>query len=146
MVILHRIFLSIDERRTITLLPLICMQQPGLFRQNRSKTKHFHCSSKLFSEIQFCCCWFLLLFPIFVFPVELNRCFNLNPSANRSNIIGQQLPNHCWILHVASVYHVACCCVLLGVVAQSLKPVKLLATCKRTQQLPTMLHPPARGF
>ena len=28
---------------------------------------------------------------------------------------------------------------LVGVVAQSLKPVKLLATCKRTQQLPTML-------
>ena len=35
---------------------------------------------------------------------------------------------------------------LLGVVAQSLKPVKLLATCKRTQQLPTMLRPFARGF
>ena len=121
--------------------------EPGLFRQNRSKTKHFHCSAKLFSEIQFCCCcWFLLLFPIFVFPVELNRCFNLKPSANRSNIIGHQLPKHCWILRVASVYHVACCCVLLGVVAQSLKPVKLLATCKRTQQLPTMLYPFARGF
>ena len=28
---------------------------------------------------------------------------------------------------------VAYCCVLLGVVAQSLKPVKLLAPCKRTQ-------------
>ena len=28
---------------------------------------------------------------------------------------------------------VACCCELLGVVAQNLKPVKLLATCKRTQ-------------
>ena len=26
------------------------------------------------------------------------------------------------------------------VVAESLKPVKLLATCKRTQQLPTMLY------
>ena len=32
----------------------------------------------------------------------------------------------------------ACCCVLLGVVAQSLNPVKRLATCKRTQQLPTL--------
>ena len=31
------------------------------------------------------------------------------------------------------------CCVLLGVVAQILKPVKLLATSKRTQKLPTML-------
>ena len=28
----------------------------------------------------------------------------------------------------------------LGVVAESLKPVKLLATCKPTQQLPTMLY------
>ena len=34
---------------------------------------------------------------------------------------------------------VACCGVLLGVVVQSLKPVKLLAKCKRTQQLPRML-------
>ena len=33
---------------------------------------------------------------------------------------------------------VACCCVLLGVVAQKLKPVKLLAMCKRMQQ-PTRL-------
>ena len=38
------------------------------------------------------------------------------------------------------------CCMLLGVVATSLKPIKLLATCKRTQQLPTMLRPFARGF
>ena len=35
---------------------------------------------------------------------------------------------------------VACCDMLLGVVAQSLKPVKLLATCKRTQHLPTPLR------
>ena len=34
---------------------------------------------------------------------------------------------------------VACCSVLLGVVAQSLKPVRVLSTSKRTQQLPTML-------
>ena len=32
-----------------------------------------------------------------------------------------------------------CCVVLLGVVAQSLKNVKRLATCKRTQQLSTLL-------
>ena len=56
------------------------------------------------------------------------------PGANGRNIVGQQLPTlfdvTCWIrLHR---------CVLLGVDAQSLKPVKLLATCKRTQQLPTM--------
>ena len=49
---------------------------------------------------------------------------------------------------------VACCCALLGVVVQSLKPVKLLAKCKRTQQRPTLLgqqwwellHPFARSF
>ena len=41
---------------------------------------------------------------------------------------------------------VSCCCMLLGVAAESLKPVKLLATCKRTQQLPTMLRPFARGL
>ena len=44
---------------------------------------------------------------------------------------------HCWMLHVASFC--SPCCMLLGVVAQSLKPVKLLAMCKRTQQLPTLL-------
>ena len=35
---------------------------------------------------------------------------------------------------------------LFRVVAQSLKLVKLLATCKRAQQLPTMLCPFSRGF
>ena len=39
---------------------------------------------------------------------------------------------HCWMLHVASVC--TTCCVLLGVFAPSLKPVKLL-----NQQLPTFL-------
>ena len=34
---------------------------------------------------------------------------------------------------------VACCCVLSGVVAQSLKPVKRLAPYKWTYQLPTLL-------
>ena len=34
---------------------------------------------------------------------------------------------------------VACGCVLLGVVAQSLKRVKLLAAFKQTQQIPTLL-------
>ena len=49
---------------------------------------------------------------------------------------------------------VACCCALLGVVVQSLKPVKLLAKCKRIQQRPALLgqqwwellHPFARSF
>ena len=57
---------------------------------------------------------------------------------------------HCWPTtpNIAGCYMlrsfahsaaVACDSVLLRVVAQSLKPVKLLATCKRTQQLPTLL-------
>ena len=41
---------------------------------------------------------------------------------------------------------VACRCELLVVVAQNLKPVKLLATCKRTQQLPEMLRPFVRSL
>ena len=56
---------------------------------------------------------------------------------------------HCWpttpnavgcLIHVASVC--TPCCMLLrivGVVAQSLKQVKRLATCKRAQKLPTLL-------
>ena len=39
---------------------------------------------------------------------------------------------HCWMIHVASVC--TSCCMLLRVVAQSLKPVKLL-----NQRLPTIL-------
>ena len=38
------------------------------------------------------------------------------------------------LLHI-----VACCYVSLGVIARSLKPVKILATCKPTQQFPTSL-------
>ena len=49
---------------------------------------------------------------------------------------------------------VVCSCVSFGVVAQSLKPVKRLAACKRTQQLLPLLaqqcwellHPFARSF
>ena len=49
---------------------------------------------------------------------------------------------------------VACCCVLLEVVAQSLKPVKRSTTCKRAQQVPNLsgqqfwelLRPFARGL
>ena len=37
------------------------------------------------------------------------------------------------------VHPPTCCGMLLSVVAQILKPVKLLATHRRTQQLPTML-------
>ena len=42
------------------------------------------------------------------------------------------------------VHPVTCCSVLLRVVAQSLKPVKLLATCKRRQQCWELLRPFAR--
>ena len=51
---------------------------------------------------------------------------------------------HCWMLHVASIC--TPCCVLLGVVVQSLKLVKFLAMWKWIQQLPTMLHPFAPGY
>ena len=42
----------------------------------------------------------------------------------------------------ATLFDVTCCVrwlTLMRVVAQSFKPVKLLATCKRTQQVPTLL-------
>ena len=76
---------------------------------------------------------------IFVNPrVAPNK--SLKPRTNGRNIVGHQLPTLldvtcCVRLHTPSV---ACCCVLLWVVAQSLKPVKRLATCKRTQQFPTL--------
>ena len=90
-------------------------------------------------------------------PLLAQQCWELlRPFAHHC----QQARNnsqHCWrnnvgsccvrlhaALHVVSVC--TPCCVLLRVVAQSLKPVKLLPTCKRTQQLPTMLSPFARGF
>ena len=44
---------------------------------------------------------------------------------------------HCWMLHVASVC--TPCCMLLRVVAQSLKPVKLFS--QQLPTLPTMLGP-----
>ena len=49
---------------------------------------------------------------------------------------------HRWMLHVASVC--TPCCMLLGIVAQNLKPVKLLASGKWTQQLPTLLSQQCR--
>ena len=42
-----------------------------------------------------------------------------------------------WMLHVASVF--TPCCMLYAVVAKSLKPVKLLATGKQTQQFQELL-------
>ena len=68
-----------------------------------------------------------------VFSLKMTAAFfffkNVKPSCKRTQ--------RCWILNVASVC--TPCWVLLRVVAQSLKPIGLLATCKRTQQLPTSL-------
>ena len=50
----------------------------------------------------------------------------------RSSLLLANNSQHCWMLQVASVCTL--CCMLLGIVAQSLKPVKLL-----NQQLPTFL-------
>ena len=80
-----------------------------------------------------------------LFSSSLLRIFRmLNPRANEHNIVGRQLST---LLNVTDRYMLrpsahpfACCCVLLGVVAQSLKPFKLSATYKRTQQLATLLH------
>ena len=63
----------------------------------------------------------------------------VKPPGNGRNIAG------CYMVRPFA-HPVSCCCMLLGVAAESLKPVKLLATCKRTQQLPTMLRPFARGL
>ena len=51
--------------------------------------------------------------------------------ANNPNIVG------CYSLCLFA-YAVTCCCMLLVVVSRSLKLVKLLATCKQTQQFPTL--------
>ena len=55
--------------------------------------------------------------------------------ANGRNIVGQQLSK----LLDEYAHHAGCCCLLFGVAAQNLKPVKRLATCKRTHLLPTLL-------
>ena len=63
----------------------------------------------------------------------------VKPPGNGRNIAG------CYMVRPFA-HPVSCCCMLLGVAAESLKPVKLLATCKWTQQLPTMLCAFARGL
>jgi len=60
------------------------------------------------------------------FPVSCYSKF-FKPCANRRNIVG------CYMLRPFA-HPVACCCMLLHVVAQSLKPVKLIS-----QQLPFLL-------
>ena len=56
----------------------------------------------------------------------------VEPRVNGRNIV------ECYMLRPFA-HPVACFCVLLGVVAQSLEPVKLLAAFKQTQQLPILL-------
>ena len=61
--------------------------------------------------------------------VPNQRCERFKLRVNGRNIVGQQLP---------TLLAVTCCVrllTLLHVVAQNLKPVKLLVTCKRTQQV-----------
>ena len=67
----------------------------------------------------------------------------LSPMQTNATLLANN-SQHCWTYVIYVRFHtqlhvVACCCVLLGVVAQSLKPVKRLGTRKRTQQLPTLL-------
>ena len=77
------------------------------------------------------------------FTTSLNRPFyysvycvfsnfkNLSPVLTDATLLANN-SQHCWMLHVAFVC--TPCCMLLDVVAQSLKPVKLFS-----QQLPTFL-------
>ena len=85
-----------------------------------------------------------LTLPLYLFSALRSFFFSrpspLRPRANGRNIAG------CYIMLCSFAHPVACRCELLGVVAQNLKPVKLLATCKRTQQLPEMLRPFARSL
>ena len=77
-----------------------------------------------------CSHWFVFpkLFPSFFFSHHLSY---LSPVQTDATLLANNSQN-CWMLHVASVC--TPCCMLLDVVAQSLKPVKLFS-----QQLPTFL-------
>ena len=67
----------------------------------------------------------------------LTVCTLLFSCAVNSRVNGRNIVE-CYML-CPFAHPVACCCVLLRVVAQSFKPVKRLARCKREQQLPTLL-------
>ena len=78
--------------------------------------------------------------PLFYVTREFYRF--LSPVQTDATLLANN-SQHCWMLHVAPVC--SPCCMSLRVVGsrvQSLKPVKLLATCKWTQQPPTMLGEP----
>ena len=52
----------------------------------------------------------------------------LKPQANVRSIVGQELPALFGRMLLAFAHPVVCCCVLLGLVAQGLKPVRLKVT------------------
>ena len=58
----------------------------------------------------------------------------LEPRANEHNILSQQFPILLDVKRCVRLHPVACCCVLLGVIAQSSKTVKLFS-----RQLPPFL-------
>ena len=76
------------------------------------------------------------MFPLFefCFPSLFHSSFFLLAPLTYSRLFKApcKRTQHCWTLHVTSVC--TRCCMLLNVIAQSLKPVKLLS-----QQLPTFL-------
>ena len=87
-----------------------------------------------------------------VFTAHRSRKAPTLPPTYGRNIAGQQIPT---LLDSTSCVRLPSRCMLLRVVVQSLKPVKHLATCKRTQHCwanhvgscwPTMLRPSARGL
>ena len=68
------------------------------------------------------------------------KSYGVKPRANGCNIVGQQLPTLLDVTCCVRFAHpVACCWMLLRVVAQSFKPIKLFS-----QQLPTFLLFPDR--
>ena len=94
------------------------------------------CSSNHFCDSHFWTLSRILVSCYFILsPVQTNATLLANNSQHLLDV------TCCVRLHTL-LHVVAYCCMLLGVAAQSLKPVKLLATCKRTQQLPTLLGQP----
>ena len=73
----------------------------------------------------------LLSFPCRCLARVQRRFVRLKPRKTDVTLLASN-SQHCWMLHVASVC--TPCCMLLYVVAQSLKPVKLIS-----QQLPTFI-------
>ena len=135
--------------KLILVLPLLLIgRETGkqMFNQSKSRVAQDHSNQENPPDAQFRIA--LLQLDHAAFTV-----LNFKAPCKKSNVVGQQLPTLmdvtcCALLHPSpprphSLLHVLC--VSLGVVAQSLKPVKLLATRKRTQQLP-MLRTFARGL